>query len=58
MPQVYLSHNFPTKLLPIFADNTEQVAGVVAVSDVCKNAFVLKDAKQVEADAIIYCTGE
>jgi len=55
--KVYLSHNLAEKVPSKFPENFEQVSGVKSLKSGTKNTFILRDGSEVEADAILYCTG-
>ena len=54
---MYLSHNLAEKVPSKFPENFEQVSGVKSLKSGTKNTFILRDGSEVEADAILYCTG-
>jgi len=54
---VYLSHNHALPLPSTLPPNLTQRAGVVRLKDGTEDVFVLKDGTEIQADAIVFCTG-
>uniref|UniRef100_A0A6A7G035 Flavin-containing monooxygenase n=1 Tax=Hirondellea gigas TaxID=1518452 RepID=A0A6A7G035_9CRUS len=55
--KVFLCHNLPVTIPSELPSNLLQVSGITALKDGTKDVFVLKDGSEIQANALLYCTG-